>query len=291
VEETVMERRPIKNADMATAAASNGGDGEVITSASPLPLRVSELEKRISAALADAGAHSTALANLLQQTQWALPEVEQYAAVERDKSLDPTQSPDPRSARAASEDAQLAVGRIQTLQTRLRSRFLQARQQEAVTKYLAKLAELAPQRDALAQELHDTYATATAQLLDVFQRARTFEQQARSALGDPPPNVEVLERIDVRVLDKCTLPDWQRPDINIWPPRSGENFAASFAASMTIPSVGAAWSDPAVQERRRDEQRQEQQRMARHYAQAHREQEERANRQLREEWEARQQQS
>ena len=112
--------------------------------------------------MADDSTRAATLSNLLQQAEWALPEVEQYAAVERDKSLDPTQSPDPRSARAASEDAQLAVGRIQTLQTRLRSRFLQARQQEAVTKYLAKLAELAPQRDALAQELRDTYAAAAA---------------------------------------------------------------------------------------------------------------------------------
>jgi hypothetical protein len=160
------ERRPIKSestADLGTASSVNGsGASGEVTAASPLPLRLRELETRISAALADDSARAATLANLLQQAEWALPEAEQYAAAQRDICLDPTQSPDPRSARAASEDAQLAVGRIQTLQTRLRSRYLQVYQQEAVQTYLAKLAKLAPQRDALAQELRDTYAAAAA---------------------------------------------------------------------------------------------------------------------------------
>ena len=278
------ERRPIqaapsKNADTPTAAAANGGDGEV-TSASPLPLRISELERRISLALADDSAPAASLSHLLQQTQWALPEVEQYAAVERDKSLDPTQSPDPRSARAASEDAQLAVGRIQTLQNRLRSRYLLAYQQEAVTEYLAKLAKFAPERDALAQELHDTYEATTNKLLDVFTRVRDFEQRARSALGDPPSGVEVLARIDTRVIDKTVLPDWQHLDRNIWPPFN--SFASDFAAlTMVVPQgPGQYWADELVRTRIAAEQQQQRERMAAYYAQAAREEESRQNLQL-----------
>ena len=122
----------------------------------------------------------------MQQVDWALPEAEQYAAVERDMCLDPTQSPDPRAARAAMEDAEFAVGRLKTLQPRLRARHLQVYQQEAVREYLAKLADLAPERDALAAELQAIYEAATSKLIDVFQRARTFEQRARQQLGSPP---------------------------------------------------------------------------------------------------------
>ena len=200
---------------------------------------------------------------LLQQVEWALPLAEDFARSEQETALDPLAVPDAREARQRSEDAIFACNRLKTLQPRLRSRHLQAYQQEAVGKYLAKLAEFAPQRDALAQELHDTYAAATAQLLDVFTRVRDFEQRARSALGDPPPGVDVLERIDTRVLDKTVLPHWHHPDQSVWPPFN--SFASDFALSMGVPShPGPLWSDPAVQERRRVEIAAEQQRMALH---------------------------
>jgi hypothetical protein len=127
---------------------SANGSGE-ITAVSPLPDRLHELENCISAALADDTVRAATLANLLQQTDWAVPEAEQYAAVERDKSLDPMQSPDPRAARAAMEDAQFAVGRLKTLQPRLLARYQQVCQQEAVQEYLGKRSALAPVRDAL----------------------------------------------------------------------------------------------------------------------------------------------
>jgi hypothetical protein len=88
------------------------------------------------------------------------------------------------------------------------------------------------------------------------------------------------------LLDSVHLHDWQSGQ-EIWPPRQ-PSFAADYLQSMTIPSVGAAWSDPEVQERRRTEIAAEQQRLARHHAMQAAEQEERQNRQLREDWEARQ---
>jgi hypothetical protein len=285
----MIQRRPI-TADVATAAAANGGGAAAeITLASPLPDRLAELERRISVALADAGARAATLSNLLQQVEWALPLAEDFARSEQQTALDPLAIPDAREARQRSEDAIFACNRLKTLQPRLRSRHLQAYQQEAVGKYLAKLAEFAPQRDALAQELHDTYATATGQLLDVFQRVRDFEQRARQQLGNPPANCKVLERIDVRVVDKVTLPDWQHPDRNVWPPPA--SFAVDFALSMGVPShPGQYWASDEVRARVASEQQRERERMAAHYAQAAKEQEERENRQLREQWEARQRQ-
>jgi hypothetical protein len=289
LEEKVTERRPIKSttADLATVSSANGGDGEV-TLASPLPVRLRELETRVSAALADAGARAASLSHLLQQVDWALPEAEQYAAAERDKSLDPTQSPDPRAARAASEDAQFAVGRLKTLQPRLLARYQQVYQQEAVREYLAKLGELAPERDALAAELHTTYEATTSKLIDLFQRVRTFEQQARSALGDPPPNVEVLARIDTRVLDKCVLPGWQHPDRNAWPPPN--SFASDFALTMVVPQgPGAAWSSDFYRERRNAEIAAEHEKLALHAQARAKEQLARENEELKAQFQARQQ--
>jgi hypothetical protein len=98
----------------------------------------------------------------------------------------------------------------------------------------------------------------------------------------------VLERIDTRVIDKCALPDWNHPDINIWPPPS--NFAAAYVQSMGVPQhPGAAWSDPAFQERRRAELAAEQERLARHHAEAAKAQEIRQNAEERARFAARQQ--
>jgi hypothetical protein len=55
-------------------------------------------------------------------------------------------------------------------------------------------------------------------------------------------------------------------------------FASDFVQAMPIPlHAGAAWSDPVFQECRRAEIAAEQERMARHHAQAEREQTERQN--------------
>ena len=96
----------------------------------------------------------------------------------------------------------------------------------------------------------------------------------------------MLERIDTRVLDKTTLPDWPNPDRHVWPPPS--NFAAAYVQSMGVPRhPGAAWSDPGFQERRRAELVAEDERMALHAQKAAKEQEEGQNRELREQFQAR----
>jgi hypothetical protein len=283
----MIERRPITAAttDKPTVSSTNGsGAAAEVNLTSPLPDRLAELERRISAALADAGVRAATLANLLQQVEWALPLAEDFARSEQQTALDPLAIPDSREARQRSEDAIFACNRLKTLQPRLRARHLQVYQQEAVQTYLAKLADFAPESDALARELHATYATATSKLLDVFARVKSFEQRARSALGDPPANCAVLARLDTRVLDKTVLPSWPNPDTNVWPPPS--NFAATFAASMIVPSAGPYWADEQVRARIAAEQVQERERMARHYATQAAEQLERENRTLRENWEA-----
>ena len=84
-----------------------------------------------------------------------------------------------------------------------------------------------------------------------------------------------------RVLEKCVLPEFEKPDRNVWPPRS--TFASDFVQSMGVPlHAGPGWSDPQVQERRRAELASEQQRLAAHHAQAAKAQELRINREEKE---------
>jgi hypothetical protein len=151
---------------------------------------------------------------------------------------------------------------------------------------------------ALGAELAEIYPGLVGPLVDLFGRLRAFRQRCHALhAGDPGglPHVSDPElkarglggftADNPSLLESVHLHDWQSGK-EVWPPRQ-PSFAAEFAASMTIPSVGAAWSDPAVQERRRTELAAEQQRMAQAHSQMAKEQEENQNRQLRADWERR----
>jgi hypothetical protein len=257
---------------------SANGIGET-TGNSPVPDKLRELERRISVALTEAvSAHD--LANLLQHVDDAIPTANELAKLETEKSLDPLQSPDPHAARQQAEDATFMASRLRALRPRVLQRRQQIAAQEEIEAYQAKMAQFAPERDALEQELADTYQEAAGKLVDLFARLRAFQQRAREALGNPPANVAVLQPIKAQVLDKVQLFGLDG-NTQLWPPPN--NFAAEYVQSMFLPPCpGAAWSDPAFQERRRIEIESEQRRIAVHHEQTSREQEEQRNREERE---------
>jgi hypothetical protein len=256
--------------------------GNGIDASSPLPDKLAELERRISAALTEPRT-ATDLADLFEQTDLAVVAAEEFAKDEHDKALDPLASPDPQAARQQAEDAAFMANRLRTLRPRLLARLQQVTAQEALETYRAKQSELAPERDALERELAETYEDAAAKLVDLFSRVRAFQQRAQRELGDPPPGVSVLPALDARVLDKCVLPEFEHPDRNVWPPRS--TFASDYVSSTPFDShPGQFWADPDVQARRHAELLVEQQRNAEYHEQAAREQEERQNRTLREQF-------
>jgi hypothetical protein len=265
--------------------------GNGIDASAPLRDRLHEQERRIFAALTE---HRTAsaLADLLEQTDLAVIAAEEFAKTEHERALDPTQSPEPRAARQAAEDAAFMANRLRTMRPRLLARLQQVTQREELEAYRAKQSELAPARDALERELATVYPDAASKLVDLFARIRAFQQRAQRELGNPPPAVSVLSALDVRVLDNCVLPEFAHPDRNVWPPPS--SFAAAFAQSMESigvpPHPGQHWNDPAVQERRRAELLAEQARDAAYHEQAAREQDARQNRELREQFSAHQRQ-
>jgi hypothetical protein len=277
-EPTVAGERLSQTSDSLSQATNGSGE---VTAQSPLPLRLAELERRISAALTE---HRTAsdLSDLLEQTDLGVIAATEHAKLENERALDPTQSPEPRAARQAAEDATFAASRLRTLRPRLLARLHQLTEQEALETYRAKQSELAPERAALERELRETYEAATAKLVDLFTRIRAYQQRVQQQLSDPPPGVAVLAALDgVRVLEACVLPEFAHPDRNVWPPPS--SFASDYVSSMGMPPhPGAAWSDPEVQQRQRAELAIEQQRNAAYYAQAAKDAEERSNRELRE---------
>jgi hypothetical protein len=272
--------------DDADSLSQANGSGEV-TAASPLPLKLAALERLISAALTEPRTASD-LSDLLEQTDLAVVAVTEHAKLENERALDPLASPDPQAARQQAEDAAFMANRLRTMRPRLLQRYQQVTSQEEVDSYRAKQSQLAPVRDTLERELRETYEAATAKLVDLFTRIRAFQQRAQQQLGNPPPGVHVLQAIDgLRVLDNCVLPEFKHPDRNAWPPPS--TFAAEFAQSMGVPlHAGAAWCDPDYQERQRAEREAEQQRNAAYHELSAREQEVRQNRELKEQFLARQ---
>ena len=292
-----MEGRVIKNADVATAAASNGGDE--ITLASPLPIRLAELERRISAALTgERSAHD--LANLLMQTDLAIPQAEDFAKSELERALDPLRSPDdPREARQQAEDATFASNRLRTLRPRLLARYHEISAAEQRQQYLARYEQLKIDGAALAQELADLYPALVGPLVEVFTRLRVFQQKASALHHTDPgglPHVDDPElkarglhgfsRDTPSLLESVHLHDW-RSGKEIWPPPA--SFAASYVQSMGVPQhPGAAWCDPEFISARRQAVVEEQERLALHAQKAAKEQEERQNKELREQFQARQ---
>ena len=257
-------------------------------------------ERRLKAALTDSSATITAatLEKLLHECDNAIAAAQQEAIDARERGLDFVASPDIKAAREAVDDAEFFVSRLLTQRPRLAALLDARRAQEQRAQYLARYEQLKSEGAALAQELAEIYPALVGPLVGVFTRIRAFEQQC-SALHqtDPGSMPHVVDpELQARglaefsrdlpsLLESVRLSDW-RTGKEIWPPRSGD-FAASFAASMTVPSAGPFWSDESVRARIAAERQRENERMALHAQRAAKEQEQRQNRQLRDEWEAR----
>jgi hypothetical protein len=306
-----MERRPIKTTDVATTVSSaNGGapptlaqvgaEIEAAQAAGELSLqdKFTLFEKKLKAALSDSSATSSALGKILAETDNAIEAAQQEALAARERGLDFCAVADARIAREAIEDSEFFVSRLLTQRPRLEA-LLQARQQaEARDKYLARYEQLKIEGAALGAELVE-YPDLVGPLVEVFGRLRAFREQCHRLHATDPgglPHLRDPELVARRfdgfsadtpsLLDSVHLHDW-RTGTEVWPPRQ-PSFAADFAQSFSIPSVGPAWCDPAVQERRRAELAAAQERMARAHAEMSKAQEENQNRQLRADWEARQ---
>jgi hypothetical protein len=269
---TMVEKRPI-------IKQTNGSTTAEVTADSPLPQRLAELEKQISAALSSSEQTASALQNLFFQLERALPAAAEYAKLENEKSLDPTQAPDPHQARQQAEDANFLSARLATLKGRLSIACARQIEREQVAAYLVKYDQFAPERDALQQDFTDQYQLLCGKLLELFERVRDFQSRVHVALGDPPPSVPVLKAIDgVQVLDKVTLLDLDTGKL-LWPPPSIP-LGVVLAEGMKFgfdPRFSSEWGNPKLREQRIAQAQRENEATARRFKQMEIEQEERMN--------------
>jgi len=150
-----------------------------------------DLERRIAAALATEDTPSSKLEVLITETENAIVEAKEAAALEEVKALDPTISPDPKIARDAMEDAQFRVARLETLLPKLETRFEKRQKREEFVEWKKRYDELEPLRDALANEMREVYPAMVAQVADLMQRVSAFDRAASDLHGDRAAGVKL----------------------------------------------------------------------------------------------------
>ena len=112
------------------------------------PNEQTTLEKRAVAALGHDGLTALSAAELIAELTGALAAARQEAAAEEERALDPQQSPDLNAARERRDDAQLKVGRLETLQSQMQRRLSVVRELEWVRNYCEKRDVLQAKRTA-----------------------------------------------------------------------------------------------------------------------------------------------
>jgi hypothetical protein len=207
---------------------------------------------------------------------------------------------DAREARQCAEDATFAANRLRTLRPRLLARYHEVSAAEQREQYLSRYTDLKHEGEALGTELAEVYPDAVRQIVEVFVRLRAFQDKCRALhltdTGGGLPHIidpeikarrlDVFSRDQPSLLDAVRLYDWQS-GTEVWPEKP-TSFAATFAQSMVPQGPGQFWASDEVRARVVSEQQREREKMAAHYAQAAKEQEERQNKELKEQFQARQ---
>ena len=200
----MIERKPIKNPDVATVATNGSGpptfaavQAEIAAAMAAgelsLPQKFEWFEKKLKAALADSSVSASELAKIARETDVAIEAARQEALAARERGLDFVASPDAKAAREAIENAEFAISRLLTQRPRLEA-LLDARllaEQRAA--YLVRYEQLKIEGAALAQDLADLYPDAVRRIVEVFAKLAAFQQQCRvlhlSDPGDGRPHV------------------------------------------------------------------------------------------------------
>jgi hypothetical protein len=283
MEGKVMERRNSKPAEALSKATTSEVPAAPapapVSATSPLPQRLAELERQIGAALSSSNETASALQNLFFQLERALPAAAEYARLENERALDPTQAPDPHQARQSAEDANFLSNRLASLKSRLSVACARQIEKETAAAYLEKFNQFLPEHDALEQEFAEQYQLLVGKLVELFERLRDFQQRARTALGDPPASVPVLAPINgAALLDKIklvALADGKE----LWPPPSiplGVTLAQGMKFAFD-PRFSSEWGNAKLQEARITAAQREAERTAARFRQMTVEQEQRQN--------------
>ena len=211
------------------------------------------LEQEIVAALAGADVNSSDLSALIERTEAAIPETDQAAETARNKALDPALSPDPKTARAAMEEAAFARDRLKTLLPRLQARHQEVQAQEYLTQWRSDYEKLKAKRDGLEEELRTIYPEFETKITDLFPRIAANDAELSRLHQARPGGVALhllgaelvardLERFkttEPSIAQELKLPTFAPGQRLAWPPPK-PSIAIQVATSMTYGSHPSA---------------------------------------------------
>ena len=206
------------------------------------------LEQEIVAALAGADVKSSDLSALIERTEAAIPETDQAAETARSMALDPALSPDPKTARAAMEDAAFTRDRLKTLLPRLQARHQEVQAQEYLTQWRSDYEKLKAKRDGLEEELRTIYPEFETKITDLFPRIAANDAELSRLHQARPGGVALhllgaelvardLERFkttEPSIAQELKLPTFAPGQRLAWPPPQ-PSLAVMVAQSMAPP--------------------------------------------------------
>ncbi len=194
--------------------------------------RHTDLEKKITSALAESDIASDDIAALLQETEAAIVAADEAAKLEAERALDPSRSPDPVKARAAMENAAFAANRLRTMVPRLQARYNQIAKAEDLERWRGQRAAIEVTRDALAAEFSEVYPEIERKLVDLLSRMAINDADIARLHTDAPDGtgnefllgpeltargLAAFSREDPSIAGELRLPSFEG-DRRVWPP-------------------------------------------------------------------------
>jgi hypothetical protein len=174
------------------------------------------IEQQIAAALT-ADTTSSDINQLLGEVEAAIGAADKTAEEERTKALDPALSPDPKQAREAMQDAEFVRDRLKTLLPRLKTRYREIAEAEALAALLDEFAEFYPEMAArIAKHLDDM---------------RAFDKQVDDLNRHLPNGVPALSRSTPALAKDLRIPSPYRTGDLWWPPPQ-PNLGLEYLARM-----------------------------------------------------------
>lgn len=237
---------------------------------------MSDLEKRISAALSGDSLTSVELSALCNETEMAIDEARVAAEREREAAFDPAQRPDPQAARQAMEDATFRANRLQTLLPRLSQRCSELQIAEERAVFEEKYTAVKGRRDHAVDHLIESFPHLLNDLGSLISQMIKIDAECAevNALAASLPNEGRRLRgveLTARGLRKFTagtpsffdardprfglrLPDLADSTKFVWPPAQPP-LAAQFASAMIMPSDPQRYSNEWWKSRDEDSRR------------------------------------
>ena len=165
---------------------------------------------------------------LIDEAELAVTVAEETARAEYEKALDPIASPDAAKAKRSIWAAEFNRDRLRAFLSRLWERLDEIETAEKAARWKADYAAIEAKRDALASEFAEMYPRLTAQLCDLFKRAKAIDEECARINGEALSgehrrllgveltalNLGSFTRSNPSLMDAVKLPDWaeQRPN-------------------------------------------------------------------------------